>query len=571
MLLDSRKGLTSETLTEAAGWTAVAPGQHVWSVGYGFEGDSPRLGADLGTSVYQAASSPDAQDALANLNGCWGAVITTPADAVVQVISDRWATRPLFYTLVPGGFVLGDDFWTVLDHVKSPTLSAQAAIEMLTFDYALDGRTLVEEVVEFPVASCGTFKLPAAGEEMSPPTFERYWGYDVDQDGTHSDELIADAAKAIDNAGQRIGNLVRAMGTECVGVNLTAGHDSRVIAYLMHRAEVPFQCMTTHTPGEDATAFRVAEALGVPHTFINRWAVSSDEPDERIFWSIAPTTMAFVANHPMNLAAYGATQIGGYVSGHMGDPVTGRQMSYKLYRTAKSGHDALYPMIVQRHARFAPARLGRLLRSDRRDDASAGTDAMLALCNALDVSCPTAAINRIDFESRQARYILRDYQSLLTLGESMLPFNDYEMWSVFRRMPFEWLLFSWAYVAAMHRHLYRGRYEALRHIPVNGNQLKNVRHPQTRTLSRCVFSNLQSRGTAFCRRLGWKTESSAKSAATASVPLKLAAVLEEYAPAMDWLCNVEQIRDGSFMAANLADVRTVYTIARVSARIQGGA
>jgi hypothetical protein len=134
MLIDTRK-------LAAPGWEAgahkLSTGSHAWVSGYCFKENEPQLGKELAETVSAALARPDADKALAGLNGSFWAILVSAARDRLDVVSDRFGSRPLYHAMDNGALLIDEDFWAICDSLPKPSMSIEAAVELITFEYVL--------------------------------------------------------------------------------------------------------------------------------------------------------------------------------------------------------------------------------------------------------------------------------------------------------------------------------------------------------------------------------------------------------------------------------------------------
>jgi asparagine synthetase B (glutamine-hydrolysing) len=564
--------------TTSAGWT-LAGDTRAWASGYAFDdGGQPLLQAELAQAVQDALAAADVSAALRGLNGSYWAVLQAADGSRITIVTDRIGTCPLYYTLASGRLVISDDFWAVCAALKRPTLSRTAAIELLTFDYALEQATLVEEIQECPPGSMLVFECDKADSPFHLARETRYWRYDITPEVRPADQMINGLGEVFDEVRRRTGHLLDALEAQAVGVNLTAGGDSRLLACLLHGTGKPVQCYTSAwVPAENATALRVSQLLGVPHAFLPLWALRGEEPDARVFWALAPTTKYSVANHSLGLATYGTPGVDVLASGHLGDMLAGSHLNIVNYMGRDKPRAAIAESAARQHVRWSPDILRTVLRPDAAGEASAGLAHYARLIADSHATHELAASLVVDLEQRQRRFILRDYLAQRQYAASILVLNDYAFQDFAQTVPFEWQLATSLYFSTLVERVFVERYAPLKHVPLNGVLPKRVGNPVlagalhywrkgTRYVGRRAVARLPKilRGRAaddgtLTDRTFWQRE-----------------LVQRGLPELEWLVDVDATRRLlDRHAGEDCCVRSwawsLYTLARVSQRVQTGA
>jgi len=572
MLIDTHKLVASGAPAEAL---QLSTGDYGWVSGYGFRGDEPQLGRDLAEAVRAALADEDVKRGLNAVNGSFWAVLVTAARDRLDLVSDRVGTRPLYYAEVEGGLRISEDFWALCASLPAPKLCVAAAVDLLTFDYALGEHTLVEQIREVPPATRLTFRLDPRGGVATRAGSLRYWRHDLQPERRSRPALVAELGDIFERMAVRTGALVRRMGVQKVGLNLSAGRDSRVLACLLHSAGVPTHCFTSAwARGENEAAFAVTQALGWPHTFLPFWASAGPVPCGAVFWALAPTTKFSLANHVVGLGTFGTEGVGALVSGHMGDTMATAYIKWPTYAWQRRGRAFLTDVVVRHHTRWQPAGLRQILRAEHAGAADSGVRHLYEICQRAEVSHPLGLGPQVDIEHAERRFILRDYLGQRQISDSILPLGDYEFIDFFLRVPIEWLLGGALYVTTLRERLLTGGCAALARIPMNGQRAQTVRFPLLWNVGQ--FARFCSVYTQV--KLGQRIRRGRQM--TGCRPLPAAGEYVDdgtqcgWVTGLDWLCDVDAVRrlianglsDEVFVASKL---RSLYTLARASARIRG--
>jgi hypothetical protein len=444
----------------------------VTCVGYLFDGDTPCTGEKLAQQVAKAVSNPDARR---NLNGSFSGVVVD--GEAVALLTDRYGTRPLYYAIEGPCLLAGWDFWKIVQGLSTASLNLPAAVELLSFSYVLGAHTLVERVFEVPGATCMKFRFDQRGQTWELSTTETYWRYDLHPQVRPAGQIAGYLAQVFGQIANRWGRLIRESGTSSVGLNLSAGHDSRlVLAMLCHQGIRPV-CFTSHSIGEENdSAFALSRYLGLPHVFLPFWKMMADKPPEEIFWGLAPTTTPTIANHSIALAVFG----GGadmVVSGHLGDVLAGSHLLPQGLNAARKGKVAVAQWLLHHHLRLNMADLKSLLRKEHHDLVSQPADAVTTIVGAAQSNDLRAVLVQFDLEQRQRRMILRDYMATLTCWkQSSLPLADTVLADSLAGLPMNWLVGMCGYVSGLSRFLYSVDPQLLR-VPINGRRIREISLP----------------------------------------------------------------------------------------------
>ncbi len=548
------------------GFVETASSKYVAVLGYCTDDGLPKIQNNFCNLLGDIIGSPACNQRLKDLNGSYAAVVICPSEREIHIISDRWGTRPLFYAQNEDEIDISSDYWQVVNCLKSPKLSMLAAVEMMSFDYVLGQHTIIEDVFELTRASHAVIRVNESGT-ANFSGLEPLWNYDIRPEKRRPKDLIYDLADVLREVGKRHANILRHMGVNTIGLNLTKGFDSRVIAYMLHSNQVDFHCFTSRSiGGENEHAFQVSQCLGVPHIFLPYWLDDNLAPAEKIFWE-SSSTNAFFANHTMNLAQYGPWPVQGFISGHYGDPVTGRQAKLSEYWISRSGFESLLNHFVNKQVIWNPLEISRILRPEYRDLASSGYQSLKRICENTKVSHVYGLITRVDAEQRQRRHILKDYHCLCKLGVSVLPFSDYALWDFFETVPFEWQIESLAYQSALCDHLFKGEYQELQRIPINGIRRHSTSSPM---LMNCYLS-LRHLNSRVINRVKRKLKDS-KDVAPPKLSVFAKKEIIKLYPLLEMIFKIDEVarltrdkqNDHYFVAFNFW---ALYTLGRILARL----
>lgn len=470
------KSVTGPGFLRPNDFTETSAGNYAAVLGYCFKNEEPKTQKSFCELLGNIITKTTCDQELKELNGSYAGIVICPSSNEVHIISDRWGTRPLYYFEGEEELIVGSDFWKIVDCIKSPKFSTPAFLEMMTFAYVLGQHTVVENVYEITRASHVIIKIKDE-KKIDLCGLTPLWNYDIQPEYRRPKDMTFDIANILKKVGKRQSDLLKHMGVNNIGLNLTGGFDSRVIAYMLHSNQVNFKCFTSRTiGGENDAAFRISQFLGVPHCFIPYWLEDGLAPAEQIFWESSSTAKLFT-NHTISLSQYGPWPVQGFITGHYGDPVTGRQAKLSEYWLAKRGQERLTRNFVEKQIIWDTSDIRNLLKAQYKDFANCGPDSLMKICKDTVVSHPYGIVTRVDAEQRQRRYILKDYHCLCKLGVSTLPFHDYELWDCYMAIPFEWQINSVAYSNALCEHLFQGEYQELQDIPINGVRRRSIKYP----------------------------------------------------------------------------------------------
>lgn len=509
--------------------------------GYLFDGDRPVVGDAILSRIRHALVAKS----LSTLNGSFGAILQQ-ADSV-QLITDRLGSVPIYYARANGRWEVDFDFWALAARLSTKTLNPRAASQLLTFNYVLAGQTMVDEIAEALPGSVVTLRGSAVA-------VSRYWRHDA---GVYDSFDPREASKRLGDILQRISkrtaSLTRAMGMRKVGIGLTEGRDSRLLGWMLAREGVEFHSFTTRDlTDEQSVAQRVATILNAPHTSMPMWHHSPDPtPAKKVLSKLTPTTMFSVSNHPLNLAAHGSWSVDGFVASHLGDIPAGSHFDVRSILAARKGREAVSDLTMRKHARISADRLRPMVRRGLQSNVDGARADFVTLGRNSNASNALGIEAGINYEQRQHRFILRDYQALSALGSpSLLPLHDREWLDFWGTVPPRWQVGTTLYNRALSEHVFVDEWKSLSIVPINGQRLSSLEVPE----------------------MNAATETAKKASNALTTRWNKQRVVE--GPAVydgigvaDWIINVKSVREG-WNSLGLDTRRSIETVARFTEQLQ---
>ena len=257
--------------------------------------------------------------ALGGYRGQYSIALWDGRERSLRLVSDRLGSRNLYWTLCAGDFVFTSELRGL---VATPGLRLRAddegIAEFLTFGYCLEDRTLLDGVRLLMPGSILT--LLNGGVRI-----ERWWTADMGE-GRRAGRL----SECVEELAQHMQQAVRRRSQGCarVGLGLSGGRDSRVLAGLLaERRDVACTAYAFNEDeplGEGRVARLVAEASGlaferveIPRDnlaarmdecgwqsdgFINtcefRTVAETAARDQALFWAIAAAELTALPMHP---------------------------------------------------------------------------------------------------------------------------------------------------------------------------------------------------------------------------------------------------------------------------------
>lgn len=190
------------------------------------------------------------------LNGSYFFALWDQHEQRLIVGGDRYATRPHFYAFQDGRFLLAPTLQGILAGLDElPPYCWQAICEFLALEFPLADRTFFEGIHVFPG---GTFLVLDAGG----PSWHPYWTVRY----RAPDEPRARQPEAyLDEALNLYRQAVARRMAGPIGLPVSGGIDSRLIAALATRRDVPALSMGAPDSDDLRFARQVVQVLGHPH------------------------------------------------------------------------------------------------------------------------------------------------------------------------------------------------------------------------------------------------------------------------------------------------------------------
>lgn len=214
--------------------------------------------ADLVFSLFRKYGA----EGLCGLNGIYVAVAWDKRERRLQVINDRYGFRKLYYWMSGEKFVFSSEYKAISHFEEFPRkVDALTLANILTFGYALEDRTLFENIKAVPAASI----ITVADGRLSA---RKYWDYSFFEEGDarlSEDDYIDAFAEKITRAVKK-----RVKGVQRLALPLSGGLDSRTVAAALDRINGGgfIKAYSHGSPGCYDVRFgrRIASALGLPHS-----------------------------------------------------------------------------------------------------------------------------------------------------------------------------------------------------------------------------------------------------------------------------------------------------------------
>jgi len=201
-------------------------------------------------------------DVLPSINGLFILVLYDRTERRLQLISDRYGFRPLFYLRRKNLLIFGSELKTITAVDSGPRQLDELGLqELFCYGHQVMDRTWLS----------GYLKLrPATILECSPSGISerQYWTYAYDEQAPKLDQTTYVIAYR-----NLMGRAVeRGMkGNKRIGIFLSGGYDSRVVAASIRKYHFPIPSVTFGVPESRDVRFaeQLADRLGFDHTTLN--------------------------------------------------------------------------------------------------------------------------------------------------------------------------------------------------------------------------------------------------------------------------------------------------------------
>ncbi len=197
---------------------------------------------------------------LRQVSGSFSAVIWDRNARRIHVITDRFATRPLYFATSDCRFVFGSQIATlIVDPTVSRAVSPRGLAQFFTFGHNLGNDTLLEAVRVVPAATCLTYDI-----QRGDVSAETYWSTtDVKERPAASQlETLSEITEAFQRAVES-----RVASTPNLGLALSGGLDARTILGVIDAQAVDLKtvCLGMQGCRDHKSAQQLADFFGCEH------------------------------------------------------------------------------------------------------------------------------------------------------------------------------------------------------------------------------------------------------------------------------------------------------------------
>jgi len=209
-------------------------------------------------------------DCLSDINGQYTACVYDFFEKKLFLISDRFSTRPVYYTFIHNNFLFAPEVKALFAEpgVKK-NINYDSVSELFNFGHLFENKTMFKDIHRLPEASYLEFK-------DGKISIHKYWDSPyIEENYLRTDYSRKEIDNYIDEMQQIILTATKKQlvnNTDSIVLSLSGGLDSRFVAALIDKVGIKNTISFTmgEFNSEDAVyAKLVAEALGINHKIFN--------------------------------------------------------------------------------------------------------------------------------------------------------------------------------------------------------------------------------------------------------------------------------------------------------------
>ena len=188
-------------------------------------------------------------------DGEFAACVWDPRGRTLRLVADRLSHRPIYVARRGGSTLVASELKAFVAAGLTPELDLAAAADLLTYEFLLGERTLLDGVRLVPPGS--TLTLRAGGGE----SLETWWSYRLEPEDTESESALVEEFARLLRQSVR-----RRVGPD-TALALSGGVDSRAIASVLGDEAPDTLTASYGAPGSEDLVLgaRVARAAGLRH------------------------------------------------------------------------------------------------------------------------------------------------------------------------------------------------------------------------------------------------------------------------------------------------------------------
>jgi len=229
-----------------------------------FSAGSNSMLAKPGPSVFLELIQRSGFSVLNQINGQFSACLHDHIDGSTYLITDRFGTHPLYYTVHNGRLLFASEVKALLNDTLSRKINYHSVAELFSFGHLFGYKTLFENIQQVPPATVVKYNKKGI-------TTTEYWTYPYDEAVYKPGKIDSRKSESLQ---EQLGDLLSKAAREQSGspdtllLPLSGGLDSRYVAALLHQAGM--RNLPTFTMGPEGSedqeyASAVASALDFSH------------------------------------------------------------------------------------------------------------------------------------------------------------------------------------------------------------------------------------------------------------------------------------------------------------------
>lgn len=358
----------------------------------------------------------DPTETARRLNGSFNLAFYDPAHQVLQLVSDRLGSRPLYYQEHRGTLYFALEQKAILAARDSePRFDALAVFQLAAFGHQLGDRTIFDGISVLPPGSILT--VTPQGSRITSywrPMYRTSPGTGVEASRELAHRFVAATRRRIANRRAPL------------GIFLSGGLDSRFAAGALAATGAPVTAFTFGSESSRDVQFarQIAHALHFPHRTFEDVRCDFAATLPRVVWR-TEGTLPFLDCLSIDVHRYIYRDARVIFNGHLGDALTGAHLLPELFwlrRRDLAGH------ILRKRSLISKERLQRLCVPHQFESLYAGMHAAVEQgLGRFDEERPALLFNLWDLDVRQRRYTQSTPAVDRYLLEQISPFFDNEV------------------------------------------------------------------------------------------------------------------------------------------------
>ena len=386
-------------------------------------------------------------------NGCWQIVIYDSNQQKVIVANDRWGSYPLFKTEHNGQLYISDNWKEILPY-SHKKMNKQATIEMVSFGYVMENKTLIDGIDDFPPHAIMEHDFENGKSRVKTTD---YWHLSYQFSPANEKEKEKEFANLWQSQLKIYADAIKSKSNACY-IPVSGGLDSRILAAEFDKHRIDIFAMTFGSyKGYDEidSALQVVSELrqsaGHFIQYLNQRTLEklAESPNycNRI-------TSSYFGQLYLDYFCQLKDKSEFIIPGFSGDFMGGSLIRYRMLKW-KSNNDAIKYILEQRSAPMVKA-----FYADERYRENILTAVKKHFPNDDDV---ISNYVRWFTENDIRRYLIR---SVINEGNPhghlLLPFFDYKLMDFFLELPVHLLINKRLYTNTQIKYLYRDHKELLK-------------------------------------------------------------------------------------------------------------